>query len=289
MAVQRRHHPRGLILDAKGMVNRAQENIWVDRLTRIGYFARGVIYGLIGIFALQLVLGGRGRITDQSGALATLASQPFGKFLLIIVAIGLVGLFIWGVIRAFADPLRKGHSFKGIVARAGYLISGISYGALFIPTLNLIQGTGRRTGSSTPAAQQATASILARPGGQLIVELVGAVLIGVGLYRIYAGYTSRLNERLKSYQMTAEERRWAIRLGRLGYIAIGIVFIILGLLAVLAALTLDPKKVGGFDQALVFLMRQPYGPYLVVVVAIGLIAFAIYSFMGSLYFRIKEL
>lgn len=289
MAVQRHNRQGGLVSDAKGMANDAQSNIWVDRLTRIGYLTRGIIYGLIGLFALQLVFGRGGKITDQSGALASLANQPFGKFLLIVVAVGLVGLFIWGLIRAVADPLHKGHDFKGIVTRIGYLISGFSYGAMLIPTLNLIQGAGRQSAGSTQSAQKATASILSMPGGQLIVAFVGLVLIGVGIFRIYSGYTARLNERLKSYEMTAAQRRLAIRLGRLGYVAIGIVFIILGGLAILAATTLDPKKVGGFDKALSFLANQPYGPYLLVVVALGLLAYAIYSFMGSLWFKIKEL
>lgn len=289
MAVQRNHRQPGLVTDAKGMANQAQSNIWVDRLTRIGYFTRGIIYGLIGLFALQLVFGRGGKLTDQSGALASLASQPFGKFLLIIVAIGLVGLFIWGLIRAVADPLRKGHDFKGIVARIGYLISGLSYGALLIPTLNAIQGAGRQSAGSTQSAQKATASILAMPGGQLIVSLVGLILIGVGIFRIYSGYKGRLNERLKSYQMTQAQRQMAIRLGRLGYVALGIVFLILGGLAILAAMTLDPKKVGGVDQALTFLARQPYGPYLLFIVALGLLAYAVYSFMGSIWFKIKEL
>lgn len=289
MTVQRTHRPRGLILDAKGMVDQAQENIWVDRLTRIGYFARGLIYGLMGFFAFQLVVGGHGKITDQTGVLATLASQPLGKFLLIIVAIGMVGLFIWGLIRAIADPFHKGSDFKGIIARTGYAISGITYGALLVPTLNLIQGTGKQAASSTQSAQKAAANILTRPGGQLLVELIGAVLIGVGIFRIYAGYSSRLNESLKSYQMTDLERRWAMRLGRLGYVAIGIVFIILGFLAILGAATMDPNKIGGFDKALTFVVQQPYGPLLLLVIAVGLIAFAIYSIMGSLWFRIKEL
>jgi hypothetical protein len=271
------------------MVDDAQENIWVDRLTRIGYFARGIIYGLIGLFALQLAVGLGGKITDQSGALSSLAGQPFGKILLIVVAVGMIGLFIWGIIRAVADPLRKGNDFKGLVSRAGYLISGLSYGALFIPTLNLIQGSGHRSAGSTATAQKAAAGVLAMPGGPLIVGVVGAALIGVGIYRIYAGYSSKLNERLKSYKMSAQQRRLANRLGRFGYIAIGIVFIILGFLAILAAATLDPRKVGGFDQALTFLVRQSYGPFLLLIVALGLIAYAIYSFMGSLWFRIKEL
>lgn len=289
MAVQRTRRPRGLILDAKGMANQAQENIWVDRLTRIGYFARGIIYGLMGLFALQLVLGGRGKITDQTGALTSLASQPLGKFFLIIVAVGLVGLFIWGLIRAIADPYHKGHDLKGIIARIGYAISGITYGALLVPALNLLQGNGKQSAGSTATAQKAAANILTRPGGQTIIELIGVVLIGVGLFRIYAGYSNRLNESLKSYEMSVEERRWAKRLGRIGYVAIGIVFIILGFLAILGATTMDPNKIGGFDKALTFVAHQPYGPLLLVVVALGLIAFAIYSIMGSLWFRIKEL
>src|SRR5690242_20687565 len=103
MAVQKGHQAQGAVQDAKRMVNQAQENVWVDRLTRIGYFSRGVIYGLIGFLAARLVFTGRGQITDQQGALATIASKPYGKFLLIVIAIGLVGLFIWGLIRAVAD------------------------------------------------------------------------------------------------------------------------------------------------------------------------------------------
>ena len=289
MAVSRKRRQGGLIVDAKGMADEAQENIWVDRMTRIGYFTRGIIYGLIGLFALQLVFGRGGKLTDQSGVLASLAGQPFGKFMLVIMAIGLVGLFIWGLIRAVADPLKKGNDLKGIVSRAGYLISGLSYGALLIPTLNLIQGAGRQTAGSTQNAQKATASLLAAPAGQLIVALIGLALIGVGIFRIYSGYTARLNERLKSYQMTEAQRRLAIRLGRFGYGAIGVVFIILGALAVYAATTLDPNKVGGFDKALSFVVQQPYGPYLLFVVALGLLAFAIYSLMGSFWFKIKEL
>lgn len=289
METHEKRRPAGVVADAKSAADDVQKNPWVDRLTRLGYAVRGLIYGLMGYLAFRSVFPGSGRITDQNGVLTTIASQPFGKLVLIVTAVGLVGLLIWGIVRAIADPYRKGDDFKGIVARAGYLISGISYGALLVPTMNLIRGSSQGTGSSTQKAQQVSANILTKPWGPALIGLVGIVLVGVGISRILAGVRSDLHEQLKSYEMTAEQRRWAIRLGRIGYIAIGIVFIIIGALASLGAATLNPKRITGFDGALTFLAHQPYGPVVLAVVALGLIAFAIYSIMGALWFRIKEL
>jgi hypothetical protein len=273
--------------EAKRVARQAKNNPWIDRLTRIGYATRGVIYGLIGFLAIQTLLG-RGKITDQKGVLNTIAAQPFGKVLMILIAVGLVGLLIWGIVRAVADPYHKGKDMKGIVARVGYFISGLSYGALLFPTLQLISGKGSG-GSSSQQAQQAAAGIFTKPWGPWLVGLVGLALIGVAVYRIRSGVTGKLAERFNAYDMTSEQRELAQQMGRFGYIAIGIVFGVIGILAVLAATTLDPHKVAGLDQALAFLAKQPYGPWLLGLVAFGLMAFAIYSFMGALWFRIKEL
>lgn len=274
---------------ANEMAKKAKNNVWVDRLTRLGYAARGLIYGLIGFLAVQVIFTGRGEITDQAGALSTIAAQPYGKGLMIIVAIGLLGLLFWGIVRAVADPYRKGSDFKGLVTRAGYLVSGISYGALLIPTLRLIAGLGQQSGGSSQQAQQITAGILTLPWGPWVIGLAGIVLTGVGGYRIYSGLKGKLNEQFKSYDMKPEEHKWAERTGRIGYTAFGLVLVITGVLAVLAAISLDPSKVGGLDQALTFLSHQPYGPWLLAAIALGLIAYAIYSFMGARWFRIKEL
>jgi hypothetical protein len=275
--------------DAKQVAKKAKNNPWIDRLTRLGYAARGVIYGLVGFLAVQVIFTGRGRITDQTGAMSTIASEPYGKVLMILIAVGLVGLVIWGVVRAVADPFHKGKDFKGLVSRGGYLVSAISYAALMIPTLRLISGAGQQGGSSSQQAQQMAAGILTQPWGPWLIGAIGLVLIGVGLFRIFSGVKGKLNERLKSYKMSGDEYKWATRLGRLGYIAFGTVLVIIGVLALLAATTLDPNKVGGIDQALTFLSQQAYGPWLLAAVALGLIAYAVYSLMGARWFRIKEL
>jgi hypothetical protein len=274
--------------DAKNIAHQAQANEWVERMMRIGYATRGVIYGLIGYLAVQTIFTGRGRITDQKGVLSTIAAQPYGKFVLILMVIGLVGLVIWGFIRAVADPFHKGSDAKGMLSRVGYMISGISYGVLLVPTVNLIRGSsGNGTSGSSQQAQQAAAGIMAHSWGPWLVGLVGLILLIVGLVRIYEGAESKLHERFKAYAMNAEQRRWAIRLGRIGYVALGIVFAIIGLLAIIAARTVDPKKVAGLDGALLFLARQSYGPWLLAIVALGLIAYAIYSFLGAMWFRFK--
>lgn len=278
---------RAAAYEAKSAASKAQQNELVDKLIRLGYAARGIVYGLMGYLALQTAMNGQGRITDQRGALASIADKPFGKWVLIIVAIGLIGLFIWGLIRAFADPMHKGSDMKGLVARAGYLVSGLSYGALFAATVNLISPGGRSIPTTGGSTQQTAAGIMARPWGPTLIAIVGLVLIGVGVARIIDGYKANFHERLKSYQMTAEERRWAIRMGRFGYVALGVVFVITGFLAFLAGTQKNPGRVTGLDGALLFLAHQPYGQLLLAVVALGLIAFAIYSFMGAFWFRIR--
>jgi hypothetical protein len=287
MAVNRGNQVRDAANQAKNVARSAQQNELVDKLIRVGYAARGIVYGLMGYLAFQTAMNGQGRITDQKGALASIADKPFGKWVLIIVAIGLIGLFIWGLIRAFADPMHKGSDTKGLVERAGYLVSALSYGALFAATLNLIQGIGRSIPATGQSTQQAAAGIMARSWGPALIALIGLILIGVGIARIIDGYKANFHERFKSYSMTSEQREWAVRLGRFGYIALGVVFVITGFLAFLAGTTKNPGRVTGLDGALLFLAHQPYGQLLLAVVALGLIAYAVYSFMGAFWFRIR--
>src|SRR6476469_3854844 len=69
-------------------------------LARAGFVARGIVYGVIGILAIKLAVGAGGKTTDQSGALRTIAQQPFGEVLLVLVAIGLAGYSLWRLTRA---------------------------------------------------------------------------------------------------------------------------------------------------------------------------------------------
>ena len=110
----------------------------LENLTRMGYGARGLIYCIIGLLAIKIALGASGSLQDQQGALASIGQSLFGRILLGIILIGLVGYALWGLTRAFFDPLHKGKSFKGILERIGFFISAIAYTILIPPTYNLI-------------------------------------------------------------------------------------------------------------------------------------------------------
>src|SRR5512144_2217362 len=124
--------------EGKQVIQSAAASPLMEKLIRLGYVARGLIWGVIGLLAFQVAVGSGGKLTDQQGAIAVLGNTPLGKILLYVMLLGLVGYALWGVIRAVVDPLHEGHNAKGIVHRVGYLVSGISYGLLAVATYGLI-------------------------------------------------------------------------------------------------------------------------------------------------------
>jgi hypothetical protein len=264
---------------------------WIEPVMRMGFIARGILYALVGALAIQVAIGGRGgKLTDQQGALATIGATPFGRILLMVILVGLVGYAIWGLIRAILDPLHKGSNAKGLVTRAGYLLSAISYGALVLPTWKIISRKpgGAQGGAQGAQGQQAAASILSKPMGPWVIGAIGLGLVGAGIAQIATGLKAKFELSLDPYALSPNQRKWATRLGRVGYVARGIVFAIMGIFVVQAASLSDPSKVRGFDGALRELANQPFGWLLLAIVAAGLIAFGAYSIIGGLWFRFKK-
>ncbi len=287
---QSKTHDSGVVEQGKRAAKKVARSTLVERLSRLGYAVRGLLYGLVGVLAASLVLVGQGKLTDRQGAIATLGTQPLGKFLLILIAAGLAGYAVWGIIRAVFDPLNKGTDAKGIIARLGFLVSGLSYAALEIPTIRLLMNLpgGASGGGEAASQQRAVGAILTKPWGPWVVGLIGLVIIGAGVSQILQGWQSKFDMRFDSYSMNASQRRWATRLGRFGYIARGIVFDIIGFFLFQAALYSDPSRARGIDGALAALLQQPYGKLLLGVVAFGLIAFGLYSMLGAAWFRFKK-
>ncbi len=261
----------------------AANNPWVSRLARFGYIARGALYAIIGLLALQLALGDGGRATDQTGAIATLGSQPFGKFLLVLIAIGLTGYSMWGFVRAIWDPLGKGHDKEGLVQRFGYLVSAVSYGALVTPTMSFITGSGR--GGHTGSPQDLSAQLLKNSSGVWIVGLIGLFWLAAAAGQFYQAYTASFMEDFKASKMNANEEKQALNIGRFGLAARGVVFALIGFFLIQAALHANPNDAKGLDGALLVLAQQPYGQILLAIVALGLIAFGVYSFFCARWLR----
>ncbi len=213
-----------------------------EKLARLGYASKGIVYFVVGWLAAQAAFGVGGQTTDTSGALQAIVTQPFGKFLLSLVAIGIVGYVLWRFVQAILDPERSSQSAsqpngaKRIVKRIGYFISAIAYSGLAITAVKLILGNG---GTGGQASQDWTKFILAQPFGQWLVGLAGLIVLGVGLSHFYQAYTAKFQRHFKLDQMSSTERSWAKRLGRFGIASRGVVFSIIGLFLVLAALYLD--------------------------------------------------
>jgi hypothetical protein len=275
--------------DVKGEARRAGHkaafNPLMESLTRLGYGVRGFIYITIGMLALNVVLGKGGALVDPQGAIAAIGRQPAGLYFLWVVLVGLVAYALWGVIRAVFDPLRKGNDTKGVLARVGFLLSAAGYSYLALYTYSLISGS---VSSGQNGAQPSLASIMSAPWGRLLVGLIGFGIIIDGLYQITLGLSARFDKQYKTYAMTAEEVQAARQLGRIGTAARGVVFAMVGGLILVAAVQSNPNQAVGVGAALSTLMRQPYGIWLLGLVAIGLIAFGLYSMLSAVWFRSRR-
>jgi hypothetical protein len=263
------------------------DNPWLERLVRLGYAARGLLYGVVGVLAVTLALGRGGATTDKNGALATIAGQPFGKFLLVLIVIGLVGYSLWGFVRALLDPLRRGTDAKGIAQRIGYAISGLSYGALILPTVGLITGSGNG-GSGGSGPQDWTAKLMEQPFGPWLVGLIGVIGIAGGLGQLAQGVTTDFKKDFKTGEMSPTELTAFTWIGRFGLAARGVVFAMLGFFLIQAALNTDPNRAKGLDGALQTLLQQPHGPWLLGIVALGLVAFGLYSLLSARWIEVRK-
>lgn len=258
---------------------------WIERLARFGLASKGVVYAIVGLLAAQAAFGTGGRTTDTQGALQTIVVQPFGKFLLSLMAIGLIGYVIWRLVEAVKDPEGKGADAKGLVQRLGAALNGLIYAGLALSAVKLALGSGTG-GSGNNATQDSTAQLMAQPFGQWLVGILGALTIGYGFYELYRAFTAKFRKKLKWNEMSQTEQTWATRLGRLGLISRGIVFGITGFFLLQAARQSDPTQARGLGGALAALAGQPYGPWLLGIVAIGVIAYGIYQGVEARYRRI---
>ncbi len=267
--------------EGKQAIQSAATSPLMEKLIRLGYVVRGLVYGVIGLLAFQVAIGSGGKITDQQGAIAALGTTPLGQVLLYVMLAGLIGYALWGLIRAVIDPLHEGTDAKGIAQRAGYMVSGISYGLLAMSTYGLLtaKATAATSGAQGAQTQQTTASILTQPWGPWVVALAAAIIIGVGLLQIYTGLRPKFNPQFQLAGRSGNARKWLERVGRFGTVARGIVFSLIGVFLLQAATQHNASRAQGFDGVLTALLHQPAGTLLLGVVAAGLIAFGIYSAM----------
>jgi hypothetical protein len=275
----------GLPQPIKQGTQRVTDSPWFERFARFGYAAKGVVYLVAGALSLRAAFGLGGAPTDSRGALQQIVTEPFGKVMLILIGVGLIGYVLLRLVQAVMDPEHKGRDAQGIATRTGYLISAAVYAGLAWTAVQLAYGTGG-TGTSGTQSQSWVSQLFALPFGHWLIGIVGLAVIGGGLYQLYQAYRTNFSERFNWSQMNTQERLWAVRLGRLGLAARGVVQGVVGIFLVQAALLVDPRKVQGADGALQMLAQPPFGLWAVAVVAAGLAAYGIYMLAAARYARI---
>ena len=255
----------------------AATNPWFERLERFGFVVRGLLYIIMGVLALQLAAGVGGATVTPAGAIALIARQPQGKLMLVLIAVGLAGYSLWGFVRAILDPLGRGNDAKGLLDRAGFLFSGVSYGILLIPTvMTLLDKPSPIAAGSTTGMP---ASLVSGPSGKWLVVAFGLFWLAAGAGQLMTAYVAHFTRDLKTGSMSAQEVKTATWMGRIGFAARGIVFALIGVIILQTAFAVGANQSQGIDGALAVLARAPYGAFLLGAVAIGLIVFGAYSAM----------
>ena len=278
--------PKEIQNEGKKKAKEVAYSPWMEKLMRLGYGVKGFLYVAIGLIAIAGALGKSSTPADQIGAIVAFSKLPYADFIMWIILVGLVSYSLWGVVRAVFDPLHKGNDLKGLMSRGGFLLSAITYAFLIVPTYHLINGASGSGGTNSTVKMVST--VMNMPMGRWLVGLVGLGGIAAGLYQMYMGITLNFDQFYKPYALSSEQFKVAKQMGRFGTTARGIVFAIVGALIVLAAYQANPGNARGFDGAFRYLEHQPYGIYLLGVIALGLIAFGLYSIMMGAWLRLKR-
>lgn len=260
---------------AEGAARRAADHPILEKLAKVGFAARGVLYAIIGVVALQIAFGSGGE-ADKSSAIHMVRNSPFGDALLWIMAIGLAALTIWQITEAIWGRIEVKDRVEAAAKAAVY--------AFLVFTMVSLLTQNKAASSTDSQSKDATKFLFDLPGGQFLVGLMALGVIALGVYWIYEGWTEKFMKDMNVTEPRA--RRTVTNLGKAGYIARGIVGLTAGGLIGKAALTYDPDKAVGIDGALKSLADTAIGPWLLVLVAIGLILFAVYCFAEARWHRV---
>jgi len=250
---------------------------------RIGILAYGITHLLIAGLALQVAFGHGGEQADQGGAFEALAQQPFGRVLLWVLAVGFVATALWRLELAIWGFSYESDRTTNLRKRAVCGVKVVIF--LLLAVLAGRTAAGGGGGGGGGEQQQATAGLLGLPGGQFLVGVVGIGIMVAGGSKIYQGWQQKFVNDMdlpsdKHARMVAE------RTGQVGFIAKGVAIALIGVLVVIAAIRFDPNEASGLDAALKSLASQPFGPYLLIAVALGLVCYGVFCFFDARYHRV---
>ena len=265
---------------------KAARSPWVRVTARAGLVARGVLYLVVAALSLQVAGGDGHERADKEGAFETIARQPFGRLLLVVLAAGFAAYAVWRFVQAVVGAGMEGARTPGWAKRLVYVGRGLVYAGLFVPTLHFLCGSEQEAASGREV--DVTARVMKLPLGRWAVGAVGVGVVVGGLYVGYRGLGRKYRERLETGRMSARTERIVTGVATVGMVSRMVVFALVGTFLVRAAVRFDPREAVGVDGALRRLAGQPHGPWLLVLVAVGLLAFGVFSLVEARYRQVVE-
>jgi hypothetical protein len=266
-------------------LEKAADSTWLDRLARAGLVARGLLYLVVAALGVQIARGHSDTRADKQGALHAVVREPFGKVLVLLLAVGFGGYAVWRFVQAAVGPGGDDDARTAALKRVGYAARGGLYLFFAASAAKLVVSSSGAPGADHSEADW-TRRVLGWPGGTWLVEVVGVVVIGGGLFFGWRALSRTFSRGLKSYEMGRNERRSILGLGAVGLVARMLVTVLIGALLVVAATRHDPNQAVGLDGALKRLAARSFGPTLLCLVAVGLAAYGLYSFAEARYRRV---
>ncbi len=252
---------------------------------RFGYVVEGLVFVLVGALALRVALGRGGATADNRGALLPIAAAPFGRVLLLAIAAGFVGYALWRFLEAAFDPdARRGGRYRPLMRLGNALNGALHLG--FACSVARLLWTGSAGANTDAAAKGWAATLLGQPGGRWLVGLLGLGVLGFAGYQCFQALAAKFRENARLQQMSAAQARWYTALGRAGFAARGVVFALVGLFLLGAARDADPQEARGLDTALDDLATRPFGPWLLGVTALGLVAYGLFLLAEAHFHRV---
>ncbi len=260
---------------------------WLAYYARIGYAAKGVIYGSTGVLALLEALDlTAGETVGSKGALRTIANQPFGRTLDVVIAVSLIGYVVWRFLQAFLDPEHSGMNASDILRRISYAASGLVYASIAYSVIEILDSSPSEKGRT---AEDWVFLVMSKPFGRWLVAAVGAAFFGIGCYYFYRAIKAEFRKRFKLHKMSDTVKVIATAAGRIGIAARGVVYIVIGVSAGRAAWEFDSNMIKNSEQALEVFNDNPTDEWILAILGIGFIAYAIHMGFQAVYRSIDPL
>lgn len=273
----------------------ASMNQQVVRIGRVALATQGVLYGIVGLLAVQVAFGDRGAEASQRGAIESVARQSHGRLLLVVVVVGLAAHATWRLVLGIRGEPGDDEDSKSLAKRAANVGRSALYVSLTVAALRLLTrsggsgGSGASGGGGGSSEQQSTSTVLSWPGGPWIVAAVGLGIIGAGAWNVRKAITRSFLDDLDLGKLPAGRRRSVELLGAIGHVARGGAFALVGWFLLAAGRQHDAEETRGLDGALLELAETDHGPLLLLALALGMVLFGGYRLVDAAVRRPSEI